>query len=261
METKEIVETRTTRLAEFLATGDWIYHSHYMVIGKIANVDGRLEGVDGGEIIGEIVGEDPMTCAYCGYGGLMDNFAIQDRKTGRILTLGSKCIEHIDNDAEVAKMKGVMSLRRKVNADFKRKIHHEQMLDFLNEHLEELSAPRKQMVKDNLAKNPQHYWLDESHVVETKSGKQIEVKRTQWERSHNAEQLQNKDENYWELFINDFKVKCWNPKTMQPVIQEKIDKDGLDIKVPKLRKLTDEEKIEMNRQIKEQIDAYLERVK
>ena len=255
----EITETKATRLAEFLTTGDWRFHSYFELIGKVYHDGFSWQPVEGlGEVNGTPVGK-LFSCAYC-CAGIQYHYAIQDRKTGLIVSLGMECINHLEDDKAVAIIKGLESLKRKIKTDFKRKIHHKQMIQFLNDNLDELASPRRKLVAEKLESNPKHYWLSESYSVAMKSGKVIDMKRTVWEQSNNAETTMIKELTYWEILTNDFKVRCWNPKTMIPIIEEMIKKDGLTLQVPKLRALTDSEESELRTKVFREIEEYQKRV-
>jgi len=266
----EISETRATRLAQFWASGDWRYHSHFALIGRVECVDGVWKPVDPpfdgaddqGEVYGNPVGE-LFHCFKCG-SAIQYHFAIEDKKSGRIVNLGMECIDHIDGskaiEKSVAIVKGLESLKRKIKTDFIRDIHHKQLLKFLKDNLQVLAEPRKKSVAERLEKNPEHYWLSPSYKV-TKNGKEFEIKRTKWERTVNAEKDMNDELLYWESFVEEFERRYWNPKTMRPEIEKKIKNNGFDIVVPKLRKLTNKEKVKLNQQIFIEVEEFEKRIK
>lgn len=265
----EITETRATQLAEFWGSGDWRYHSHFALVGRVECVDGvwrpippSFNGADeNGEVYGNPVGE-LFYCFKCG-SHIQYHFAIQDKKTGRIVNLGMECINHIDGNKAITKaiaiVKGLQSLKRQIKTNFNKKVHHNQMLEFLKENLETLATPRRIAVSQKLEKNPEHYWKPASYSI-TLKGKSLEMKRTKWERTVNAEKDMKDELNYWESFVEQYERMYWNPKTMQPILQTKIKTQGFDIKVPELRKLTVDEKKQLNEQIFKEVTEYEKRV-
>ena len=264
-----ITETKAVRLAQFFTAGDWHYHSHFALIGRVTKEDGVWKPVQGswqgadeqGEVYGFPVGE-LFQCFKCG-ASIQYHYAIQDRKTGRIVNLGMECIERFyegqENSVEYLKIKGMESLKRKIRTDFKRNVNHNQMVEFLKANLDTLEAPNRKSVAEKLEKNPEHFWKSETYIKETAT-KRFEIKRTKWERTQNAEKDLNAELKEWEQYIDKYERMSWNPKTMQPEIQKMITKAGFDIVVPALRKLTDAESKAMNKQMFIEVEEYEKRV-
>lgn len=262
----EITETKAVRLAEFLSSGDWRFHSHFALIGRVEQLEnGQWQALNKNDEMGEVYGNpvgELFQCFKCG-SPIQYHYAIQDRKTGRIVNLGMECINHIDGDKAISKavaiIKGLESLKRKIQVEYKKSIHHKQMVEFLKENLETLATPRRLAVAKKLEKNPEHFWKPATYTMQTKSGKKIEMTRTKWERTSDAEKEMNQELLYWENFVAEYERMYWNPKTMQPILQTKIKEQGFDIVVPQLRKLTDAEKKSMKKQIFVEVEEYQKR--
>jgi hypothetical protein len=263
-----ITETKATSLAEFLTSGEWRFHSHFALIGRVERDDltGQWRPVNNSDEMGEVYGNpvgELFSCFKCG-SHIQYHFAIQDRKTGRIVNLGMECINHIDGDKAISKavaiVKGLQSLKRKIQVEYKKSIHHKQMVEFLKENLETLATPRRLSVAEKLEKNPEHFWKSASYIVETKT-KRIEMTRTKWERTESAEKDMNQELLYWENFVAEYERMYWNPKTMQPILQTKLNNQGFsNITVPQLRKLTVDEKKAMKKQMFIEVQEYEKRV-
>ena len=134
------------------------------------------------------------------------------------------------------------------------------MVEFLKENLETLATPRRLSVAEKLEKNPEHFWKSASYIVETKT-KRIEMTRTKWERTESAEKDMNQELLYWENFVAEYERMYWNPKTMQPILQTKLNNQGFsNITVPQLRKLTVDEKKAMKKQMFIEVQEYEKRV-
>lgn len=274
----ETVETRSTRIADFLAKGSWRFVNYFEIVPPVEWINGRPHPITTnqfttfeatGEVNGIVMGKNFMHCEYCGT-SIMCHFTIENRETKEKVNIGCFCIEKIDGlDKASALIKGYESVKRKIKSDYRRKIHVEQMLQFLDDNMKALSTPRHESCDKAIKDNIEHFWKDAEKTIERfvegsgdEKGKTTEfkIKRTLWERKEGADARYDRERNYWENFREKFERRNWNAKTMHPEIQKMIDADKLKITVPKLRQLTEAENKELGKEVTRQLNEYAERV-
>jgi len=261
-------ETRATHLAEFYAVGSWKLINSFGLLGSVTvdefghwraikDIYGRPQGA----VIGKPMGDNFFSCDYCGT-PIVWHFTIKNKKNGKIVNIGSTCIEKIPHlDQATVLVKGLSSLKGKVDRVFKRKVHSQQIIDWFKDNMKTLSHDRHETVDNILAKDPNAYWHPAERTQVLKSGKEVKIKSTLWERKNGADKRMNDERNYWETFAEEFARKSmsqWQPKTMLPVIQKMIDTEKINLKVPELRRITEEERKELNEIMEKEISNYLE---
>jgi len=272
------VETRSTRMADFLSKGSWRFVNYFELIPPVEFVNGRWipqhhnmgSYTISGEVNGKVMGKNVFHCEYCGT-SIQCHFTIQNRETKELVNIGCFCIEKIPAlDKGTALIKGYESVKRKVKSDFRRTIHTKQLLQFLDDNMKALATPRHERCDKAIADNPEHFWKEEEKTFKRLQKRddgeegfkevEIKLKRTLWERKEGSDERYNKERNFWENFRTKFEMRGWNPKTMQPEIQKMIDADKLKITVPKLRQLTEAENKQLGKEVTRQLNEYAERV-
>lgn len=261
--TQSFSETKTTRLSEFITKGDWHLVNMFSIFGHIYIENGVLKGAG---ICGTVTGQPICSCGYCGFIPLVNHFSIKDKKTGKILNVGEMCLGHIIGTKRAdAITSGFQSVKRKIEGDFRKKVYFEQMIDWLNEHADNLHKSRNERIDTELKQNPQYFWKPEiENYVIYKFGSPVKKSRklTEPERRVGKERRETFERGFWQYSKERMPIRHWNPYTMKKVFNAELEKDGVvEIQVPKLRKKTEKEQKKISETIQTQTENYLTRMK
>ncbi len=301
----QVNSTRRMDLAEIKAKGRWVIDNvFYMGGGWMYENDVLKPNFDaGGYLIGTMTGHHFFSCEFCGT-YIKEHITIRCVETGETMNIGNQCINEFMIKSSESIMRGVESLKRKVDSDYRRQIHNEQLRGWLLENLDKLEKLHHEFIDNMVDEIKQRGYYEEQVWEETdwtpqevdawyanpeNRGRTIAPKRARWvtvqQRPVNIKTRINfrgeeeaieyvnpkfdehirgllAGKNYWRKTNEKYQKIDWNPKTMLKSFEATVEQYNTQlIKMPKLRKLTDEERLEIGRKQQEQISLFLEKIK
>jgi len=252
---KEAPKTYRQKIAEFKADRNWeLINSFDFIVTHIMN--GVPQGYVGGQPSGENIG----WCGCCGYGELIHHFTVKNRKDGREVNIGCECLDKVfgETKGEIFK-KGIASLRSKIENHFKRPFKRQDIYDWLVKNEPELTRLQNAIVDENLKKDPQFYFV---HDPVWENGELVKGKINVHEPWNGyAKHYELRARNYWQWNVSNFMEKDWSPDTMKSAYKKEAERVGFKGEPIKLRKLTQEERVEMNKQIQKEINEWIKHIK
>lgn len=258
--------TKASRMGEFMQEGKWRLTGRFIMIPPVTFENGRWvavhSGIISGEIIGEPKGENFLSCYFCGT-SINDHLTFTDRDTGRQVNIGNVCVEHIyeaTHNRDFAVNKGLESLKSKVVREFKKRVHRKDLLEFLDVGIPVWQKEINDKVDAELKTNEHAFWNPPTRTV-TKNDKIFELQATLWEQKDGAQQREYNKRNPIKIMRDEFDRMGWNASPMIQVFQDLIKTQGFDIIVPKPRKLTNEEQLQLTREVQVHVDDYLKHSK
>ncbi len=262
MSTEEHVQlqsTKASRLGEFMNEGTWNVIGSFLIIPQYAVNDGNGNiHIIPEQVIGTKRGENIHYCYFCGT-GINEHITFRDTKSGRMVNIGNVCIEKLGEqlgDQNIAVMKGLKSLKDKVTREFKKKIHRQDLLNFLDAGIEKWQKPINDKIDSRLKENDKAYYNPPTRTIK-KGDQTYELKTTAWEQKDGAEEREFKDRNPIKTLRNSFDLRGWNVKPLIPEFEKLIAEQGFDVQIPKPRTLTKDDLAELARQIQVNVDEYL----
>lgn len=277
----KITSTRRMDLAAMKQKGRWRFVNYFEIGGALMEMNGVLmpNAEAGGFLRGIMMGRPIMCCGFCDYSPIVRHFTLQNVDTGELLNVGSECVGNIlDTDKSTAIVNGIASLQSKVDREFKRVVYHKQLTQWLGANVETLDGFHNEMINQRLAGDPEYYWsaateivfqFDErgQHVMEWNEEKQKsipvarEVKVPEQKRKKDAPYHERRDRNYWKHMNEVFEGKDWNPQTMAKSFRDMISLyTTVSIQVPKMRKLTEDEKNSIKTEQAKQTADFIKRL-
>lgn len=284
-QTLSVDSTRRMDMAEFKSRGHWNLVNSFSAGGAWMSMNGALcpNTEAGGFLDGEMMGQPIFSCGFCGYMTLVHHYTLQNAVTGELVNVGSECLHDIlDTHKGHAIVAGIESLKRKVESDFKRVVYQIQLREWVATNLVPLNQVLNQHIDQLIAEDREHFWSAPTENVwqydengnlvmeadpKNPQGKWIPVVREvpvpEAKRRKDAAYHESRARNQWNSIYEKFVTKKydWNPNTMAKSFKQDIASYKFcSIEVPKIRKLSDEEKQTIRKTQHEQIDIFIKKL-
>lgn len=255
----QLESTKASRLGEFFREGNWHIIGSFLILPQYVVQDGNGNfKINPERVIGVKRGENTHSCYFCGT-PIQEHITFKDNKSGRMVNIGNVCVEKLGDQVgqrNVTIMKGLKSLKDKVTREFKKKIHRQDLLNFLDAGMDEWQKPINDKIDAVLKGNDKAYWNPPTRTIK-KGDKTYEVKATLWEQKDGVQERELKDRNPIKTLRDSFDLRGWNVKPLIPEFEKLIAEQGFDVKIPKPRTLTKEDFEKLGKEIQVNVDNYL----